>query len=181
MIDLPSLEFTRSSLLLHNSLNGIQWSKFWIRPLVRQEPKGPIQKYTNAKRSIPAHSTLFNDAHCDLHLWPVTSKINRVYSHTMANMSAKFDEEAHSGFVSIVFKSLFLYMSIVTLNFDLWPPKSIGFILTQWLTCLQSLMKKHTAVLSLSCSKAYYHTCLLWPWPLTSDLQNRNGPSSYYG
>ena len=37
----------------------------------------------------------------------------------MANMSAKFDQEAHNGLVSIVFKSLFPYMSIVTLTFDL--------------------------------------------------------------
>ena len=44
----------------------------------------------------------------------------------MVNMSAKFDEEAHNGLVSIVLTSLFLYMSIVTLNFDLWPPKTLG-------------------------------------------------------
>ena len=38
---------------------------------------------------------------------------------TMANMYAKFDENEHSGLVSIVFTSLFPYMSIVTLTFDL--------------------------------------------------------------
>ena len=43
----------------------------------------------------------------------------------MGNMSAKFDEEAHNGLASIVFTSLFPYMCIVTLTFDLWPPKSI--------------------------------------------------------
>ena len=37
----------------------------------------------------------------------------------MVNMSAKFDEEANIGLVSIVFTSLFSYMSIVTLTFDL--------------------------------------------------------------
>ena len=37
----------------------------------------------------------------------------------MVNMSAKFDEEAHNGLVSILFTSIFLYMSIVTLTFDL--------------------------------------------------------------
>ena len=37
----------------------------------------------------------------------------------MANMSAKFYEEAHNGLVCIVFTSLFLYVSIVTLTFDL--------------------------------------------------------------
>ena len=34
----------------------------------------------------------------------------------MANMCAKFDLEAHNGLVSIVFTSLFRYMSIVTLT-----------------------------------------------------------------
>ena len=48
----------------------------------------------------------------------------------MANSSAKFDQEAHNSLVAIVFTSLFPYMSIVTLTFDLWPPKSIGFILS---------------------------------------------------
>ena len=47
----------------------------------------------------------------------------------MVNMSAKFDEEAHNiGLVSIMFTSLFPYMSIVTLNFDLRPRKSIWSI-----------------------------------------------------
>ena len=105
---------------------------------------GTKNKYNNAKRSIPAHPTFVNDAHRGLHLWPVTSKINRDHPLTMVNMSAKFDEEAHNGLVSIVFTSLFPCISIVTLTFDLWPPKSIGFILSLWLTCLPSLMKKHT-------------------------------------
>ena len=48
----------------------------------------------------------------------------------MANMSTKFDEASHNGLVSIVFTSLFPYMSIVTLTFYLWPPKSIGLILS---------------------------------------------------
>ena len=75
-------------------------------------------KYNNAKRSIPAHPTFVNDAHCDLHLWPVTSKINWVHPH----MPAKFNEEARSVyFKSIVFTSLFpyMYMSSVNLTFDL--------------------------------------------------------------
>ena len=44
-------------------------------------------------------------------------KINRGHPLTMATMSAKSDEEAQNGSV-IVFTSLFLSMSIVTLNFD---------------------------------------------------------------
>ena len=77
-------------------------------------------KYNNAKRSIPAHPTFVNDTHRDLHLWTVTSKS---IGFTMVNMSAKFDKEIHNGLVSIMFTSLFPYMSIVTLTFDLWPKK----------------------------------------------------------
>ena len=50
----------------------------------------------------------------------------------MVNMSTKYDKEKHNGLVSIMFTSLFPYMSIVTLYLDLWPSKSIGFILAPW-------------------------------------------------
>ena len=95
----------------------------------------------------------YNYVHCDLDLWPLTSKINRNHPLTMANMSAKFDKEIDNGLVSIMFTSLFPYVSTVTLTFNLWPPKSIGFILSSWLTCLPSLTKKHATVQSLSCSQ----------------------------
>ena len=61
----------------------------------------------------------------------------------MANMSAKFDREAHNGLIAIVFTSLFPYMTIVTFTFDLWPQQSIGSILS---TCLPSLIKKYKTV-----------------------------------
>ena len=66
--------------------------------------------------------------YCDLDLWPLTSKLSRVHPLTMANMYVKFDEEAHNSLISILFTSLFPYL-FVTLTFDLWPLKSIGFIL----------------------------------------------------
>ena len=91
----------------------------------------------------------------------------------MANMSAKFDQEGQNGLVVNVFTRLFPYMSIVTLTFDLWLSKSIGFILSPWQTCLPSLIKKHITVYLLSCSQAYFHICPLWPWPLTCDLRNQ--------
>ena len=37
----------------------------------------------------------------------------------MVNMSTKFDKEIQKGLVFIVFTSLFPYMAIVTLTFDL--------------------------------------------------------------
>ena len=45
--------------------------------------------------------------------------MNRVHPLTMVNMSAKFDQGAHNGLVDIMFTSLFPFMSIVTLTFDL--------------------------------------------------------------
>ena len=65
------------------------------------------------------HKLISIDVHCDLDLWPLTFKINRVHPLITVNMSAKFDEEAHNGLVSMVFTSLFPYMSIMTLTFDL--------------------------------------------------------------
>ena len=53
----------------------------------------------------------------DLDLWPPKSIGFKFL--TMANMSAKFDKEIQNVLVSIVFTSLFPYMSIVTLTFDL--------------------------------------------------------------
>ena len=118
---------------------------------------------------------------CPLWPWPLTSKINRVHPLTIVNITANFDEEIHNGLVSILFTTLLPYMSIVTLTFEIWPPKSIVFILSPWLLCLPSLIKKQTTVLSLSCSQAYFHICPLWPWPLTSDIQNQQDRSSYHG
>ena len=45
----------------------------------------------------------------------------------------------------------------MTLTYDLWPPKSIGSILSPWFTSLQRLMKKYTTVKSLLYSQAYLH------------------------
>ena len=55
----------------------------------------------------PVHKLISIYIHCDLQLWPVTSKINRVYSLTMVNMSAKFDDQLLNGLVFIVFTWLF--------------------------------------------------------------------------
>ena len=54
-----------------------------------------------------------------------------------------------------------------------YPYITVEPILSPWLTCLPSLIKKSTTVKSLLCSQAYFHRCPLWPWPLTSDLQNQ--------
>ena len=54
----------------------------------------------------------------------------------------------------------------MTLTFDL--QNLIGFILSPWLTCLPSLIKKSTTVRSVLCSQAYFNRCPLVT--LTFDL-----------
>ena len=93
------------------------------------------QFYEEARNGLVSkcvHKLISIYVYCDLDLWPLTSKINRIHHLNMVtcNMSAKLDEEAHNGLVSIVFTSLFQYMSILTLNFDMRPPKSIELILS---------------------------------------------------
>ena len=49
--------------------------------------------------SFCVHKLISLYVHCDLEFCPVTSKINRIYSFAVVNMSAKFDEETHNGLV----------------------------------------------------------------------------------
>ena len=82
-----------------------------------------------------------------LTFWPLTYKINRAHPLTIANMSAKFDQEAHNGLVLYrVHKLISIY---VHCDLDLWPLTfkiNRGPILSPWLTCLPSLIKKYTMV-----------------------------------
>ena len=128
------------------------------------------------KKSTTVKSLLCSQAYfhrCPVWPWPLTSDLQNQKVHPLitVNMSCKFDKEICNGLVSSVFHKL---ISIyVHYDLDLWPSKSIGFILSPWLTCLQSLIKKSTTVKSLLCSQAYFNRCPSWPWPLTSDLQNQ--------
>ena len=50
------------------------------------------EKANNGLASIVFTSFFSIYVYCDLDLWPLTSKINRVHSLIIVNMSAKFDE-----------------------------------------------------------------------------------------
>ena len=58
---------------------------------------------TQSVASPRLHKLISIYLHCDLDLWPLTSKINRVHPLIMVNMYAKFDKEICNGVVSIVF------------------------------------------------------------------------------
>ena len=63
-------------------------------------------------------------------------------------------------------------ITIVPFTFELWPPKSIGFTMVNMPAKFDE--EAHN---SLVCTRftAYFHTCPLWPWPLTSKI-NRVHP-----
>ena len=53
---------------------------------------------TDARLSLYCvHKLISIDVHCDLDLWPLTSKINRVHPLITVNMFAKSDKEIHNG------------------------------------------------------------------------------------
>ena len=107
---------------------------------------------------------------CPLWPWPLTSKIKRVNPLTMVNISAKFDKEIHNGLVAILFTSLFPYGNC---DLDLWPPKSIGFILSPWLTWLPVWSRSTQRCYHVHKLISIYVHCDLWP--LTSKI-NRVHP-----
>ena len=81
------------------------WSFMIIGWLQSQLSSGNhFQNITTQSVASPRlHKLISIYLHCDLDLWPLTSKINRVHPLIMVNMSAKFDKEICNGLVSIVF------------------------------------------------------------------------------
>ena len=79
------------------------------------------------------HKLISLYVNCDLDLWSPTSKINRVHSFIMINISAKFDEEAHNGVVCIVFTRYTQgHMDSRTDAALLYPPETRGPGITKW-------------------------------------------------
>ena len=84
----------------------------------------------------------------------------------MVNMSAKFDEEAHNGLVSIKFTSLFLYMC------PLWPLTSKVNIVNPFTMvnmCAKFDEEAHNSLVSIMFTSLFLYMSIE---TLTSDLQN---------
>lgn len=67
-----------------------------------------------------------------------------------------------------VFK-LFLWYQVVTLIFDFWSWKSIGFLLLPWPINIQSWMKTIASPDHYHAWRFFYDT-LQWPWPLNMNF-----------
>ena len=86
----------------------------------------------------------------------------------LGNICAKFEQNTLNDLISIVITRLFPLLIFLTLTFDLWPVKSIGFILSSWATSVPCLIKIHSTVWSVVFTSLYP---LLSIVTLTSDLQ----------
>ena len=93
--------------------------------------------------------------------WPLTLKINRVHPLPMGNICGRFDVSMMTALSSMLFtRILCLNMpkSTVTLTFDPWPWKSIGFILSPWGTFVEGLMFLWSLLCLPCCSQESRHT-----------------------
>ena len=89
----------------------------------------------------------------------------------MVNISAKFDEEIHNGLASILFTSLFPYMSIVTLTF--WPLTSKIYRvhpLTMANMSAKFDQEAHNSLVAILFTKLFPYMSIV---TLTFDLQNQ--------
>ena len=86
----------------------------------------------------------------------------------MTNMSTKFYEEAHNGLVSILFTSLFPYLSIVNLTFD--PKNKRVHPLTMANTFAKFDEEAHNDLVSILFTSIFPFLSIV---TLTSDQQNQ--------
>ena len=106
--------------------------------------------------------------------WHLTLKINRVPDSLKDLVCTKFGQNPLKDVDSRVFtRMLCSTFDPLTLTFDLWPWKSIGFQIHLRSKYVPSLVKIHWRMLILECSQGCYRVKIrLWPWPLTYDLEN---------
>jgi hypothetical protein len=106
--------------------------------------------------------------------WPLTLKINRVPDSPKDYVCIKFGQNPLKDVDSRVFTRMLHSKKNypVTLTFDLWPWKSLGFqtLLRTKYMYIPSLVKIHWRMLILDCSQGCYVVKIwpsdldLWPW-----------------
>ena len=96
----------------------------------------------------------------------------------MVNISAKFDKEIHNGLVSIMFTSLFLYMSMVILTLDLTSKINRVHPLTMANMSAKFDQEEKNYLVAIMFTSLFPNVSIVI---LTFDLQNQKGPSSYHG
>ena len=118
--------------------------------------------------------------YCAFDLWPLTSKINRVYLLDMVHMSAMFDEDAHNGLVSIAFtrsrcnKRKYRLMEPLYQFCNALPKDNkVGHLVMDNMCQVQSKYIQQFALRVYHVHKAtsiyVYSHYKVWPWPLTSN------------
>jgi hypothetical protein len=104
-----------------------------------------------------------------LDLWPLTLKNNRVPPLMMVikcTILVVWPWSLRFGFYPAY--KVFLQSDATALAFDLWPWKTIGFLLSWWWSSVPSYMTLKLTVRSLSClqgfSTKWCYNLDLWPW-----------------
>jgi hypothetical protein len=103
--------------------------------------------------------------------WPLTLKINRVPDSPKDYVCTKFGQNPLKDVDSRVFTTMLCSKDLtMTLTFDLWPWKWIGFQTLLRTKYVPSLVKIHWRILILECSQGCYAVIIwpgnldLWPW-----------------
>jgi hypothetical protein len=121
----------------------------------------------NAKRGVSPRLTIWP---CDLDLWSMTLKINRV-PDSKDYVYTKFGQNPLKDVDSRVFTRM---LSGKIWPLDLWPWKSIGFQTLIRTKYVPSLVKIHWMMLILVFTRMSHGKNLTrWPCPLTCDLENQ--------
>ena len=64
--------------------------------------------------------------------------------------------------------SIIPIIMVLTFNFKLWPPKSIGFTMVNMSAKFDE--EAHYGLVCIGFITYFFSTCPLWPWPLTSKI-----------
>ena len=108
--------------------------------------------------------------HCDLDRWPFDLKIYRAHPWLMVSLHVKFHANKCKKESSYAPETIFSYLCIVTLTFDLLTSKSIGHIFASWGVCMWSFMMIGVKGKQL-CARNHFQLFMhcdidLWPFDL---------------
>ena len=124
---------------------------------------------------------------CDLEIWQMTLKNNRAPLQCYFKLCASFRSHRWFQTGDTVWKrSIWVkiddFLSRVTLQFDVWPWKTIGHLFYSTSSFVHHFVAIGVPKLELESGNAQFGSNLtifraVWPWNLTDDLEKQKGTS----
>ena len=151
-----------SSLLLHD------WSLGTIQNACGENSALWLVHKANLGRNCPCFDP------CDLEIWSLTFKINRVLHQHMLkpHVQYTFPTAKTLNCSSLTKAQIYYVLTPVTSKFDLWPPKTIGFFKDPWLILMCDINCLQQKLWPVACSQGPNLLCFdpgdLKIWHLTS-------------